>query len=509
MNNSRSKNAVLNIIVGWGAQVVILLLSFVSRKIFLNFLSIDYLGINGLYGNILSALSLAELGLGTVTQFFLYKPVAENDYVKITLLTKYFRKLYLIIASIVIAIGLLMIPLLPFIIDSELKQVDLIVYYVIFLFNSCATYLCADKIALLAANQDTRLTKYVSIAVSLGLQILHIIVLLIWKNYIVYVLATLLSSLVNAIVVNYLCKKKYPFLKEKNDVALDVDKKIIWNKIKSTFVYKIGAVILTGTDNILISVMVNTAAVGLYSNYLMIFSGVQMFFSVVTTALISGVGNLSANENKERIYQLFNFLSFIYQFVAAFVGTALFFLYNDFITVWLGEAYLLDELTVFAIAFSFYLTNAISPIWMYREANGLFNEVKYLFLIMAGLNIVFSVVLGFFWGTFGILLATSLARIVSQVWYEPRVLFRKLFNTTAKTYFIKQVTYVLISLLCIGFCYVITVLLPHSILFFFIKGILFFLVFLGVFWIFIRKSNEINELKLALKKIFKKKEKKS
>ena len=127
MENSRSKNAILNIIVGWGSQIGILLLSFVSRRIFIQFLSADYLGINGLYSNILSVLALAELGLGNVTQFFLYKPVAENDHKTINSLVNYFRKLYMMIAMVVLTIGLLLIPLLKYIVNSNLNHKELII----------------------------------------------------------------------------------------------------------------------------------------------------------------------------------------------------------------------------------------------------------------------------------------------------------------------------------------------------------------------------------------------
>ncbi len=505
MDNSRSKNATLNIIVGWSAQICILILSFASRRIFVQFLSVDYLGINGLYGNILSVLALAELGLGNVTQFFLYKPVANKDYDSINRLVIYFRRLYNVIAASVLVLGLSLIPFLQYIVNSDLEQNELVLYYVLFLVNSCVTYFSADKVSLLAANQDNRLTKYLSLAVSLTTQILHIAVLAIWHNYTVYVLVTLLGSVITAVATNLICYKKYPFLKNKHSAAAEVDKKYIVDNLKSTFVYKIGATIINNTDNILISVIVSTAAVGLYSNYLTLVLSVQMFVSIVTTSLISGIGNLSANGNKARMLEIFNYMLLVYHFIGAFCGVEFFLLFDDLIPIWLGEEFLLDNLTVFAIALSFYQTNAVSPVWMFREANGLFSKVKYLLLCTAAANIVLSVILGKLFGVFGILIATTVARIITQVWYEPKILFKNLFGNSAKFYWIKQLKYFLISALCGGACYAISMIFSTGILSMLTQALIYLVIFVCGFWVFCRKTKEVAELKKLIKRVLIKK----
>lgn len=504
MENSRSKNAILNIIVGWGSQIGILLLSFVSRRIFIQFLSADYLGINGLYSNILSVLALAELGLGNVTQFFLYKPVAENDHKTINSLVNYFRKLYMMIAMVVLTIGLLLIPLLKYIVNSNLNHKELIIYYILFLLNSCVTYFAADKTALLAANQDVRLTKYVNLGVSIALQVLHIIVLVIWHNFMLYVSATLLSSIVNVGITNCLCYRKYPYLKQKVTEKNSIDKNYIISNLKATFVYKIGATIINNTDNILISVIVSTAAVGLYSNYLMVVNGIQAFLSVVTNSLISGVGNLSANGDKKRMISIFDDMIFFYHFIAAFGSVSFFLLFNEFISIWLGVDYLLDQRTVFAISLSFYMTNAISPVWMFRESNGLFDKVKYLLLSTAFLNIIFSIILGKIYGVFGILLATSIARILTQVVYEPQILFKFIFGTSSKHYWSKQFKYLFLAMLSAAICYGMTSLIPQGFTFIVIKAVLYFVIFVVVFLGGCKTSNEVRELRVFLNKIFRK-----
>lgn len=261
MSNSRSKNALLNIVFGYAAQMGILILSFVGRRIFLRFLSIDYLGINGLYSNILTVLSLAELGLDTAVLYSLYKPVADNDIPLINSLLKYFKKIYTVLAVGIFAVGLALIPFLKFIVKSSLNDNSLIIFYLLFLVNTVASYFVAHKVAFLSACQEQRIQKLVMLSSNLILQVLHIIVLLIWKNYYVYVSATVVTTIINNLILNAICNKIHPHLREKTELV-SFEKEPIRNRIYSTFVYKIGGVAINNTDNILISMLVSTAAVG-------------------------------------------------------------------------------------------------------------------------------------------------------------------------------------------------------------------------------------------------------
>lgn len=503
MDNSRSKNVFLNVFFGYIAQFGILILSFISRRIFVNFLSADYLGINGLYSNILSVLALAELGLGNVTQFFLYKPVAENNYAKVASLFKYFKKLYKGIAVSVMLLGLALIPFLKYIINSDLKINELIVYYILFLLNSVLTYFSAPHIALLAANQDNRLHKLVTLLTNFILQFAHIAVLFIWKNYVIYIVATLLSTIFNVIILNIICYKRYPYIKQKASKT-EVNSSQIINSVKSTFFYKVGAVIVNNTSNIMISILVSTAAVGLYSNYYMVVSGIQGFITIITTSLISSIGNLSAHGNKERMHSVFNVMLLFYNFIATVGGIGFYLLFNDFITIWLGKEYLMDNSVVFVIALNFYLTTAVSPIWMYRESNGLFDKVKYLMLTVALLNIVFSLILGNLCGVLGVLLAPALAKIASQVWYEPRILFKGVFGVSQKHYWILQLKYLGLSVISLGLCNLCVLKLPATLICMIINAVMIITICTTVFVIVNIKSPQLKEIRTIMFRMLKK-----
>lgn len=501
MDNSRKKNAIKNIVVGSLTQIIMVMLSFAGRTVFVEFLDVSYLGINGLYGNILSVLALAELGLGNVTQFFLYKPVADNNQERISQLVHYFQKMYLIIASVVLGIGLALIPGLKYIVNCSLPEDELIIYYILFLVNSTISYFSAHKVALLLAYQNNRLQKYITVATTFLAQILHILVLALWHNYTIYLCVTTLTACLQVVLVNCICSKKYPLAKIKKSSGISKeDKQYILNNVKSTFIYKIGSTLITNTDNILISVIVSTVAVGLYSNYYIVIMAIQGLLAIITTSLIPGIGNLSVSKNKVRMREVLDAMLLFYHCIGAFGAISFYFLFDDLIPIWIGEKFLLDHFTVFAISLNFYISTAISPVWMFREANGLFYEVKYLLLITAAVNIVLSVIMGYLWGMAGILLATSCARILTQIWYEPRILFSKIFTCSAISYWKKQCWYILLSLIATALCWGINSVMPHGFFSMVIKGFLFLTVFCAVFLMGNRKVQAFKELKTIISK---------
>lgn len=468
---SRSQNVLLNVSFGYIAQIGIILLSFFGRRIFLQFLSVDYLGINGLYSNILTVLSLAELGLDSAVVYSLYKPVAEKNVPLIASLLRYFRKIYIGLALAIFGVGLLLIPFLPYIVTSDLSVIDLSLYYLLFLVNTTTSYFVAHKVALLSACQEQRVQKTVALIVSFLQQIMHIVVLVLWKSYYAYIATTVLGTLVNCLILGGLCARRHTEVFEKRETVV-FDKKPIRNRIFSTLLYKLGVVLINNTDNILISVLVSTAAVGLYSNYVMVITAVQGFIAIVTTSLISSVGNLAATGSKQRQHEVFNLLLFFYHFIAMLGGIGFFLLFNDLIVLWLGGAYVFDVKIVAIIAFNFYLTNAVSPVWMYREANGLFRKVRYLMLITAMANIVFSVLLGYYFGLFGILAATALSRIVTTIWYEPPLLFSGVFGISVRNYWRKQAKYFCITCVALLLSYFAVRFIPVGVGFFILKGII-------------------------------------
>lgn len=500
MINSRTKNAKFNIIIGYIAQIGIILLSFIGRKIFLKFLSTEYLGLNGLYSNILSVLSIGELGIDMAACFSLYKPIADNDKALIHSLLDFFKKIYITISLIILIIGLAIIPLLKYLINSDLNQSDLIIFYVLFLLNSILTYFVAHKIVLFSALQEQRFVKTVNLLSNLILQILHIIVLILWKNFYIYIVTTLISTLISNIIINYISNKKHKDILIDQE-KVDFERKVIIKSIKSCFLYKIGAVLVTSTDNILISILVSTKAVGIYSNYYQVFSAVQGFIAIITMSLISGIGSLAANNMKKKQEELFDSLVLFYNFVATVILVGFSLLINNLIELWLGSEYLFDTKTVLMISLVFYITNIVTPVWMLRDANGMFEEVKYILLIRAFLNLILSVLFGLLWGTLGIFLATIISLLLTNFWLEPKIVSKKILNRNQSKYWSHQLYYFGLTILVYFLCCIAIKNIGTSLIYLICKSIIVILITMIIYMIFNIKSKSLNNIIKYIKQL--------
>lgn len=496
---NRTKNSFKNLLVGIICQILIIIMSFVSRTFFIKILGNEYLGINGLYTNVLSILSLAELGLGNVMLFSLYKPIANNDKDKIKSLISFYKKTYCLIAVIILVIGLALIPFLNiFINTTTLNNFELITYYILFLLDSVATYLFIYKTSLIDADQKNYVIKKYTTYSSLTCKTIQILLLYLTKNYYAFLICQIIFTIINNILLNLKANKMYPFLKEKKTKKLTKqDKKAIFTNIKATFVYKLSSKLLNSTDNILISIIVGTIYVGFYSNYFLIITGLNSAILILSNAIMASIGNLNAKESSDRQYKVFRTLIYIYDWIMCFCAISFFILSDDFITIWLGKKYILDNLTVFAIALNFFAAGVEIPIWLYREALGLFNKVKWIIFSSAIINIILSIIFGYKFGMLGILISTVVSKLITSAWYEPYILFKEKFNIKINKYIKQQLTLMCVTIICFVITYTITNLTNFDNIYFNLlcDGLICLLSINFIFYIFTRKTKEFNFFK--------------
>ncbi|WP_080146710.1 oligosaccharide flippase family protein [Marinilactibacillus piezotolerans] len=503
-SRSRSQNVIINGLIGISNKVFMLLLMFLSRTVFIRILGAEYLGINGLFTNILTMLSLAELGLGNVLTFSLYKPLANGDRRSVGRLLNFYKKLYRFLALGVFLLGVTIIPFMKYIVNSSLPNNDVILYYIIYLTNSALSYLAVYKSTLIKADQKNYIIDLITTIASIITTIIQVLILFLFHNFILYLLITILSTLLQNMLLTYVANKRY-HISDNNETLHDEEKKVIITNVKSTFLYKIGQTIINYTDNILISVLLGTIVVGYYSNYSMIVSQIQGFISILTTAIIASIGNLSTENDTNKSYDIFNHLLLFFHFITAFCSLCFLSIFNDFIVIWLGNEFLLPDLAVFAIVFSFYIQNIINPIWMFRAAYGLFKQIRYIMLATAVINILISILLSSVWGVAGIIIATGISRVLTTVWYEPLVLNRNIFHKNISTYYFTQIKYFLCTVTSYVILWFLTQQMSAS---FTTIGIKIIVSFLSVIIIFSLVNFKTDSFKYWLDKIivvFKKK----
>ena len=302
--SQRTQKSTFNLITSIISQFLTIALSFVSRSVFIYTLDARYLGINGLFTNIISLLSLVELGISTALIFSMYEPLAHDDKKKLAALTKFYKKLYTIIGIVIATLGLLLFPFLDFFINLDVGVPNVKYYYLLFLLQSVCSYFMVYKTSIMIADQKnyilTRNTMFFNICAT----ITQIVVLLLWRNYAIYLIVIVVFNILGNLYNSRVAEKQYPYINDNEDLD-SVEKKAIWENIKSMFMYKLGGVILNNTDNILISKLVGTLEVGFYSNYSLILQKVSNLTSLVFTSIQASLGNLNVDampqKNRRRL----------------------------------------------------------------------------------------------------------------------------------------------------------------------------------------------------------------
>lgn len=447
-NRSRTENTIYNAVTNVIVQVVTVIISFLTRIIFIKAFGENYLGINGLFSNILSVLSLAELGVGHTIIFSMYKPIAERDYKKLSALIGYYKKLYFIIGIIVAAFGLILIPFLGSLVKLEADIGNVTFYYLLYLLNTVSSYFLVYKTSILIADQKTYITKICTVSVKVVQFVVLSVIAFLVENFSLYLAVQIFFSIADNVICSCIAQKKYPFIKDKVELP-KAEKKSIWNNILAMFSYQIGGVVLNNTDNILISVLVSMIAVGFYSNYSMIIATINVFLQLVFTSAQASIGNLAAEAAEDKQFKVFNTLQFLSFWLTCFSSVCFAVLFQDCITILYTDHFLLPYSVVIACVFSFYMLNILQPVYCFRNTVGLFRQTRWVMLFTSLINLVVSIVLGKLWGLCGIIIGTGIARLTTNFWYEPIQLFKVYFKKDVKQYFKRQILYAVLTVVLI------------------------------------------------------------
>ena len=401
----------------WGIayQVLCIVLSFVGRTVFIHFLNAEYLGISGLFTNVLSILSLSELGFSSAISFHLYKLLAEDEQEKIAALMNFYKNVYRIVAGCVLGLGLLVLPFLKYIIKDStfsLEYVSLI--YAIYLIKTVVSYFFSYNFTIATADQRSYILTRVDMVIHLTVSLVNIITLAAFKNFVVYLTVEIVIGLLGSFVKSIRVKRYYPYLRLKARIAPEQKKKVL-KDVGNIFAEKVSTVVVTATDNIIISAMIGVTTVGLYSNYSMIITNIQLMLKQFTSATQSSLGNMLAFESKEYAYSILKKLTTILYFVASFCTVCLFNLLNPFIRIWLGDEYLLDVIVVAFCVLNFYIQIVKTPLWFSISGIGYFAKDRNIAIYGAISNLVVSIICAYFWGLAGVFFGTAFSQLTQWV----------------------------------------------------------------------------------------------
>ena len=283
--NSRTKNSILNVLASLSGQLLSIVMKFITRTVFIYVLGKEYLGINGLFSDILSMLSLTELGIDTAINYQLYKPLAEHDTKRVRVLMKFYKQAYQVIGITIFVLGLCLIPLLPHLIRDydSLAQlgINAAMVFTLYLLQSVSSYMfLAYRSAVMKANQRKYILDLADYAVTITANIVQILILLLLHSFILYTASLIffnaLKNLVNAIIAEH----DTPEFFEKEEDSLSKEEVVgLFKDCGALFVYKLNGVVLKATDNLVLSTFIGLAIVGMYSNYLLCYSTIKSTYT--------------------------------------------------------------------------------------------------------------------------------------------------------------------------------------------------------------------------------------
>ena len=449
----RTKNAAINSIFTIIQKIIETVLSFIYRTIFIQILGVTYLGINGLFTNIFSVLSLMELGVGSSIIFLLYRPLAEKDTEKIKTYMKFYAVMYRTIAIGIALVGVLLIPFLKYIVKTDVEIPGMIPIYILMLLNTVSSYLMAYKRSILEADQKA---YYNSINYSIFNAIntiLRIIILILTRNFIATLVISIIVNLISNLQISCKANELYPYLKEKDVKPMEKEQlREVIKRMKAIMFHKIGNVIITSTDNIILSSMISISIVGIYSNYSMITNIIYTTVSLIFVSITASVGNLKVTENTEKSEKIFNemfFLNFFIYFIISVVSWSMF---NDLIKTWIGNEYVFESGIVFLIIMQLYVSGLRHTTVTFINSSGLNYNSRFKPLVEAIINLVVSIIGVKLFGISGVIIGTIIAYMTCSVWIEPYILYKHWFKKSPLKYFIKYFCYmgltILISLIC-------------------------------------------------------------
>lgn len=456
MKNNRTSNGIRNILIVFGSTIFNIIFQFVNRAFFVRLLSTEYLGINGLFTDILSVLALSELGVGSAMMYALYKPVAENDTEKIKSIMQLYKKLYRGIGIIILVVGTVLTPFLQYLI-KEMPDIPMIrVYYLLYLINSAISYFLVYKKTLIICNQEEYVTVLVSTSVSVLCKTMQIIFLFLTRNFLVYLLIQICFSFLENLINSFIADKKYNYLKSKDVKPLDKeDVNEIKKNIKAMMTHKIGTVVVNSTDSIVMSKLLGLTVLGIYSNYNLIIYNISSILRKVLWSLNASVGNMVAEGNKERSEKIFNNILFAAFWVYSFCATAIYTLVQPFITLWVGKNTLFNQIVVLVLVICFFLEGIRLPALIMRDVTGVFYNDRYKPLLEASVNLLTSIPLTIIFGIIGVKLGTIISYVFVAIWIESYVLYKNYFKKSVFPYLIKLLFYFLLMiLLCVSTNYI-------------------------------------------------------
>ncbi len=441
---SRTEYSAHNTTVAMFSRAFAIVMGYVLRIVFTHTLSASYVGINGLFMDILNILSLSEMGLETAISYALYRPIADNDIEKQKSVMRLFRRFYNTVAVVVFGLGLLVIPFMDVLVKNQQEVGHITFIYILYLVNTSLSYMLVYKKTMMDAHQLMYIgTVYKTTSWAVQ-DVVQIIFLVTTHNFYIYLFVNIATTLISNILISKKADSLYPFLRERDAKPLPKEEMgANFRNIRAMLMHRLGNVAVNNTDNLILSSVVGIMSVGCYSNYYLVIASVQQVLTGCFQGITASVGNLSVTSDAKKVREVFKSVFFVTHWLYTFAAICLFELLNPFVELSFGKQYVFAEEIVLVLCINFFLTGMRKAALVFRDSIGLFWFDRHNAVITAVLNLVISIILAKRLGTIGVFMGTTISMLMTTVWVEPYVLYKHHFKAPVSEYFIRYAAYVI------------------------------------------------------------------
>lgn len=469
-----------------------IILSFVSRTAMIYCLGIEYTGLGGLFTSILNVLNLAELGVGTAMIYSMYKPIAEDDEVKLCALINLYRKYLRIIGGVILGLGLCLMPFLDKLISGSVP--DDINIYILFLMNLsvtvCSYWLFAYKTCILLAHQKNYVTERIDVVLNLIFSVLQILTLITLKNYYAYFGLELVRQVCSNLIKAYAAKKRYPQYKAKGTLDKS-EEKGIRKKVKDIFTSRIGEVITGYADTIVISAFLGLTLLAQYQNYFYIFTAVTGVVGVIYNSTRAGIGNSLVTEPKSKNMRDINIFTLLIFWISTVCVSGFICLYQPFIKVWVHKENMLPFEIVMCLSVMFIVQQYRRVLETYRVAGGSWHYDRFRPLIAGLVNLALNLIMIQYIGLYGVVLSTIISEVVVSIPWVIINVYKNVFEASAKNFVFFTLKCTLISAVIMTLLCIISIKLPiDGIPFIIVRLIIGFVVSNIIYFVLFFKTDE-------------------
>lgn len=504
MRIERTKNAGRNVAVGFIQKIYQIVMPFIMRTIMIYFMGIEYAGLNNLFVSILQVLNLSELGVGAAMICSMYAPIAEDDTAKICALMNLYKKAFRIIGLVILGFGLLIVPVLPKLISGEIPDtLNLYILYLLYLGNTVLSYwLYAYKNSLLYAHQRLDVSSKVLLFTSSFQYVFQIIVLIVFHNYYLYVVASITAQVLSNVLTAIRVDKMYPNYRPKGQVDQETYDEIK-KKIQGLVTNKIGSTILKSADSIVISAFLGLSILAIYQNYYFILSSVISIVYIIYQSTIAGIGNSLLVENQSKNYNDFNTMTFAISWLSAVCCCCFIALYQPFMKIWMGDKYLLDYSVIICLVVYFFVFEIDQLIGAFKDAAGIWYEDRYRPLVTAIVNLILNLIMVQFIGLYGVLLSTVISLLAVGIPWMIHNVFSLLFTEQSwMKYYISLAKYSIVTVVAGVLTYCVCIRINDvGIVTLIIKGVIAVIIPIAIFIPIYHKNSHFKRVTLIARRM--------